>query len=116
MTTSNYNQFIDSVIELLEKQGWGQNGFINRRHGQVCLAGAIQVADGTHRLEYVYEQWVMIPEHHDARETDKFKLSQRFRRELIIMLNLSSITRWNDTPGRTYQDVKTLLLRCKDAE
>lgn len=86
----------DKAIEVLERDGWCQ-GFLTNSQGQHCLLGAMNQA-------------------HYNDEVGDFHQFYELRQAVSAHIyngtgDASSITLWNDTPGRTREDVIELLRR-----
>lgn len=105
---------LNKSADLLERQGWYQNGYGRLgpdgidREGPVCVAGAINLAitDGKF-ISHLYTD-------------EERKLKEEVRTILLDTIGgdweyQGGLVRWNDTPGRTGEDVINTLRRAADS-
>lgn len=102
------NDYIDSVIEILETRGWCQ-GRLCDAEGRLCAIGAVLETDK--RLIRNLSTYCPDPYHRSM-------LYYEVRRELDGKMINESLQRWNDTPGRTKEEVTELFesIKVEDRE
>lgn len=81
------SEMFDKAADLLETRGWNQGAYY-ATDGSHCLVGALQESSGAYR--YRREQMLNFNKAHDL---------------LLIYLNQNSVENWNDTHGRTQEEV-----------
>lgn len=90
----------ERAAELLETKGWGQGLYVNEGSGDMCLVGALRQAMcerlGLRELPVDSVHWFTA-----VRDTGVPRVVARGRRGHLIV--------WNDTPGRTKEEVMDLL-------
>lgn len=85
---------LQEAITVIERRGWGQGVSFNRNTGQVCLLGAIDSA--------IFHSRKAPIAHYDR----QFNLAAS---SISIQLGQRNIVDWNDTPGRSVDEVFSLL-------
>lgn len=83
---------LNAVADPLEERGWCQ-GVTRDFQGRFCLGGAIG--------------WVL-----DVTTGQRWKLA---RQEVQLRIGTLSVASWNDTPGRTVEEVLAVLRGRSDA-
>lgn len=91
------DEVLDGAADALDEIGWGQGNWLNPETGCMCLDGALEYAvtgDARAASDKASDAFMAIAEYMHARR-DRFVLS--------------SPVLWNDTPGRTKEEVTALL-------
>lgn len=98
-STRSVKSVLQEALACLERQGWCQHELQNA-DGQVCLDGALRYAiwgDAAHPC------FTIVPGNTHR------ELYVRVWHFLGTQVPVLGLTLWNDTPGRTWHEVRTML-------
>lgn len=92
------------AIRLLERRGWTKGQFETEDH-RLCMRGALRVALGG----------TAVPAWNYDELTDVDAAEQQLLHVLLPVLGVETVTKFNDSPHTTYEDVVLALKRAHEA-
>lgn len=97
---------LDAALAILDRDGWTQGACYRRGEGSHCLAGALwegsfQRTGGSHVWGFPVEK--------EAKDYIKGLVESLGMTYGPMGISGPRMTHWNDTPGRTFEEVRELL-------